>query len=663
MKYSHLPLALLCCAHICAAAEKPLASPDGSLLVSIEIGDNIRYSVTHGGDAMLAPSPISMTLTGGKCWGKKSHVSSTSDREINETIASPTYKKSSVANHCNERTIDFEEGFSLVFRAYNDGLAYRFVAAQSSPFEVEDEEATFCFPSNRNGFFAHVRKTEGAMEKQFFNSFEQPYSYHSLNDWTEKHMAFTPALIECGKGKKLCIVEADLLSYPGMYLYQNSTSNSLKGMFARYPKVVKQGGHNMLQGLVQSREPYLARCAANATFPWRALIISQRDAELTNSDMVYKLASPSPAGVDFSWVKPGKVAWDWWNDWNLYGVDFKTGINNPTYKAYIDFAAKHGVEYVILDEGWAVNKIADLTKVVPDINLPELLAYAKAKNVGIILWAGYYAFNRDIEGICKRYADMGVKGFKVDFMDRDDQPMVEFHAEAARIAAKHKLLLDFHGTYKPTGLQRTYPNVLNFEGVYGLEQMKWDASADQVTYDVTIPFIRMVAGPMDYTPGAMRNASKASYRAVYSEPMSQGTRCRQLAEYVIFDAPLAMLCDNPSSYEDEPECTQFIADIPTVWDNTIALAGELGKYVCMARQKGSMWYVGALAGWDGRELEVDLSFLGEGKFEAEIFKDGANANRSASDYQREQKLIPASRKLSISMASGGGCAMKIIRKK
>ena len=299
--------------------------------------------------------------------------------------------------------------------------------------------------------------------------------------------------------------------------------------------------------------------------------MTNNDATLAANDMVYRLASPSRV-EDTSWIAPGKVAWEWWNHWGINGVDFVTGVNNPTYKAYIDFASKNGIEYVILDEGWAVKYANDLLQVVPEIDLPELVEYASKRGVGLILWAGYNAFNRDIEGICAHYSKMGIKGFKIDFMDRDDQAMVDFHYRVAEATARHKMLVDFHGTYKPTGINRTYPNIINFEGVFGLEQMKWSpTSVNHVEYDVTMPFIRMLAGPIDYTQGAMRNASKRNYRPVSHEAMSQGTRCHQLAEYVVFFSPLSMLCDSPSQYEREPECLRYIAKIPTTWDETVVL--------------------------------------------------------------------------------------------
>ena len=460
---------------------------------------------------------------------------------------------------------------------------------------------------------------------------------------------------------KVCITEADLDNYPGMYLVGGGDTPVLASHFAPVPKTTVQGGHNMLQKFVTSREEYIAR-DANAQLPWRVIAVAGNDAELAASDIVFRLGKPLRI-ADTSWIKPGKVAWDWWNAWNLYGVDFRAGINNETYKYYIDFAAENGIEYVILDEGWAVNKKADLMQVVPEIDLPELVTYADGKNVGLILWTGYWAFHRDMENVVKHYADMGIKGFKVDFMDRDDQEMVRFINEASELCACYNMLVDFHGMYKPTGAQRTWPNVINYEGVNGLEQLKWSPKGyDQVTYDVQIPFIRQFAGPMDYTQGAMRNAIKKNYNPVNSEPMSQGTRCRQLATYVIFDSPLNMLCDNPSNYRREPECTAFIARIPTVWDETLGLDGKVGEYITMARRSGDEWYVGGLTNWDKRDIIVDLSFLEEGFYEIELFKDGINADRAACDYKRVVMPVPEDRQLKVTLFPGGGFAGRIERR-
>lgn len=637
-----------------------LQSPDEKLKATVSVGDQVEYTVLYEGDLMLDKSALSMTLTNGTVWGKNAKLAGSSIKTVNEIIDAAIYKRKKITDNYNELTLRFKGDYHIIFRAYNDGIAYRFVSTSKKPFTIESEQAEFNLPANNKIYVAYANK-KGTLEEQYQNSFEQPYHYIALSEWDKERLGISPLLVEGTKGKKVCITEADLMDYPGMFLYPGDKSNSLNGRYAPYPKAIEQGGHNNLQGMVKSRENYLAKYNKGTSFPWRTVIISTKDSELADNDMVYKLATPSKG--DYSWVKPGKVAWEWWNDWNLYQVDFRTGINNETYKYYIDFASDYGIEYVILDEGWAVNLEADLFQVVPEIDLNELVSYGKSKNVGIILWAGYYAFNRDIEGICKHYSEMGIKGFKVDFMDRDDQPMVDFHRRGAEIAAKYKMLVDYHGSYKPTGLHRTYPNVINFEGVNGLEQLKWSGpELDQVKYDVLIPFIRQVAGPMDYTQGAMRNATKQNYRQVYNETMSQGTRCRQLAEYVIFESPLNMLCDNPSNYMKERECTEFIATIPTVWDNTVSLDGEVGKYVAIARQNGTNWYVGALTDWDARDMVLDLSFLGSGNFQGEVFKDGINADKAACDYKKEIIDIPANRQLPISMAPGGGYAIRIYKK-
>ncbi|WP_114791269.1 glycoside hydrolase family 97 protein [Niabella yanshanensis] len=639
-----------------------LQSPDGRLSVSIQVGKRITYSIVHEKDLVLSPSPVAMELEDGSAFGVGSTLIRQQTTTINQEIRTTLYKKSSITDHYKELVLEFREGFNLVFRAYNEGAAYRFISTRQTGFHVKNEPVVFNFAKDYDAWVPYVKSKAKDITGQYFNSFENTYTYTPLSKMSPNKLAFTPLLVALDNGKKVCIAEADLESYPGMYLVNSDGATSLKSNFASYPLATEQGGHNQLQQLVTSRAPYIARCKGATNFPWRILIVSASDRELPDNDMVYKLAAPQRIN-DLSWIKPGKVAWEWWNHWGISRVDFEAGVNTATYMAYIDFAAKNGIEYVILDEGWAVNLKADLMQVVPEIDLEKLIAYGKQKNVGIILWAGYYAFDRDMEQVCKHYAEMGVKGFKIDFMDRDDQPMVDFHYRAAQTAARYQLLVDFHGTYKPTGLNRTYPNVINYEAVNGLEQMKWTGpEMDMVTYDVTMPFIRMVAGPVDYTQGAMRNATKRTHRGINDEPMSQGTRCRQLAEYVVFESPLNMLCDSPDNYEKEAECTAFIAHIPTVWDRTISLDGAVGQYIAIARQKGDYWYVGGLTNWEARTMEIDLSFLGAGDFTAEVFRDGANASRIASDYKKEITDIPSNRKMALKMAPGGGFALKIYRK-
>ena len=550
----------------------------------------------------------------------------------------------------------------MEFRAYNDGIVYRFTSYIDKPFNIMNEEVAYTFPENFkvNASYVVPCIKDGSLESQFYNSFENTYTTTTISELDKNRLMFLPLVVEANDGVKVCITESDLESFPGLYLSTGKEErNTLNGIHPAYPKKSVQGGHNMLQMIVKEREAYIAKVSGKRAFPWRMAIIAKQDKELVESNLSYLLATPSCL-EDISWIKPGKVAWEWWNDWNLDGVAFKTGVNTETYKAYIDYAASNHVEYVILDEGWAVNLKADLMQIVPELDLKGLIDYAKSKNVGIILWAGYYAFERDMENVCRHYAEMGVKGFKVDFMDRDDQEMVDFNYRAAQTCAKYKLLLDLHGMYKPSGLNRTYPNVLNFEGVHGLENMKWSSkNVDQVKYDVMIPFIRQVAGPIDYTQGAMRNAVKESYYPCYSEPMSQGTRCRQLALYVIFESPLNMLCDTPSNYEREAECSNFITRIPTVWDETRVLDGKLGEYIITARRKGNIWYVGGITNWQERDVELDFSFLGEQVFCGTLFKDGVNAHRVGRDYCCETINVDRKTNLKIHLAPGGGFVIRL----
>ena len=629
-----------------APKDYSLSSPDGSLTVKITAGEGVTWSLYRGETCLVSPSGISMTLDDGTVYGAGSCRAVKGSGEDNNSL-----------------TLKFRN-CDLVFKAFDEGVAYRFVSKAKAPFKVVSEQAAFSFPKDWTMYASYVRQNTTSLESQYFNSFENLYSHFNISGWERSRLAFLPVLVEAPHGTKLCIMESDLLNYPGMYLYNGDGDTSLEGNFAPYPKDLEQGGHNMLQMLVKSRENYIAKYEGAVSFPWRIVAVSREDKDLLANNLVYRLATPPAEGSDFSWVRPGKVAWEWWNDWNITDVDFEAGINNETYKYYIDFASQHGIEYVILDEGWAVNLKADLMQVVPEIDLKELVEYGRERNVGLILWAGYWAFDRDMENVCRYFSELGIKGFKIDFMDRDDQIMVDFHRRAAETAAKYHLLVDFHGTYKPAGLDRTYPNVVNYEGVHGLEQLKWSGSeVDQVTYDVTIPFIRMVAGPMDYTQGAMRNATRENFRPVNSEGMSQGTRCRQLAEYVVFNSPLTMLCDSPSNYMKEPECLEYIAEIPTVWDEIVPLDGKVSEYVAVAKRKGDVWYVGGMTDWDARDMEIDLrKFLGDGKWQVEMFTDGVNAHRAARDFRKTEYTLEGADNdvfsLKVHMAPGGGFAIK-----
>ena len=662
MRFKRLLSALLALSPLAVQAQKQylLTSPDSRIEARVSIDKQLSYNVSVRGKHVIEESPLSMTLTNGTVWGSNPRLASAKTSTVNATVKSPFYRATDMTDRYNALTLRFKGGWNVEFRAYDDGVAYRFVSTLKKPFRVKNETAGYNFTSDATVTAAYSNgEVTDRIESQFSNSFENRYNTLPISKLERDRLMFLPLAVQTESGVKVAVTETNIENYPGMYLVAQQGRHALKAMYAPRPNRMKQGGHNMLQMRVESRHDYIAEVTGPRTFPWRIAVIAEDDATLAQTNLSYLLAEPSRV-ADTSWIKPGKVAWDWWNDWNIDGVDFKSGVNNDTYKYYIDFASKKGIEYVILDEGWAVNLKADLMQVIDGIDLKELVDYAAKRNVGLILWAGYWAFDRDMEQVCKHYSEMGIKGFKVDFMDRDDQIMTDFEYRAAATCAKYHLLLDLHGTYKPAGMNRTYPNVLNFEGVHGLEQMKWQpVEADQVTYDVQLPFLRQLSGPMDYTQGAMRNATRDNYRPCNSEPMSQGTRCRQLAMYMVFDSPLTMLCDNPSNYMREPECADFIAKVPTTWDETRVINAKMGEYIVTARCKGSKWYIGGMTDWTPRDITIDLSFIGKQNAQAVIFKDGINADRAARDYKRTAVTLDTTQPLTLHMAPGGGFAMEI----
>ena len=641
-----------------------LASPDGRLVAHIaadELGLGLTYDVEYNGEQLMLPSQLGLYGTSRKKEFGTLTVKHSSRRSVDETIASPFTRQTTMRNHYNELTLKLYQGFSVVFRAYNEGIAYRYVWEDNVPCWIWHEEVQYIFARNWNTTAAYVSQFDSTRHNvQYSSSFENQYTTKPLSQLDPRRLCFLPIMIHADNGIKVCLTESSLCDYPGLYLRGTSESGILVGDHAPLPSRVEQGGHNNLQLLVKERENYIADMDKTKHFPWRIMMVGSAT-EIAMNNMSYLLGEPSRV-EDISWIKPGKVAWDWWNNWNISGVDFPAGINNNTYKHYIDFASKYGIEYVILDEGWAINGKADLFQVVPEIDLPMLVNYAKERNVGIILWAGYYAFDRDMEHVCQHYSAMGVKGFKVDFMDRDDQIVTDFYRRTAEMCAKYHLVVDFHGAFKPAGLNRTFPNVLNFEGVFGLEQMRWAGLEwDQMRYDCEIPFIRQSAGPMDYTQGAMLNGCRNSFHPCWNEPMSQGTRCHQLALYIVLESPLNMLCDSPTNYEKEPDYTRFVAEIPTVWDETRVLQGEVGEYIVTARRKDNTWYVGGITNWTARDVEIALPTVDQNigsNYTIELYTDGANAHRRGSDYSHQtisSHLAP----LTLHLAPGGGFVAKI----
>lgn len=618
-----------------------LSSPDKRITTTISVGDTLAYSVKYDGKAVLEPSKLTLSFDGAKTFGVKPKVASVKQTSVNESInAVVAQKYSKIVDTYNQLLVTFKGGYSVIFRAYNDGVAYRWQTALKGEQVVKNELVEFTFPENSKLWFPE--------EKSMYSHQEREYKYINLSEVGDKRFGSTGMLVDLGKTKAY-ISESDLEEYPGMFLRgSNSKPSSLIGKFAGYP--LETAVKSDRDEVVTKYADYLAKTSGIRAFPWRLMVIVDNDAKLVESMMVYKLASASRI-QDASWIKPGKVAWDWWNDLNVYGVDFKSGVNTETYKYYIDFASKYGLKYIILDEGWY--DLEDVLKVQKDVDIEELVRYGKSKNVDLILWVTWKALNDKLDAALAQFEKWGIKGIKVDFMQRDDQKMVEFYYNVAKKAAEHKLLVDYHGAYKPTGLQRTYPNVISFEGVYGLEQNKW-IDTETVDHNVTLPFIRMVAGPMDFTPGAMLNVAKDEFKANFSRPMAYGTRCHQLGMYVIFESPLQMLADSPSNYYHEPVAMDFLSKVPAVWDDTKGIDGKVGDYIVMARRSGSQWYVGGMNDWTARTATITLDFIPEGEHTLTLWQDGPNADKAAIDCITKKVKVVKGQTITIPMAQGGG---------
>lgn len=638
-----------------AAKEKKyvLSSPDGTLKVEISAGNELAYQVMHGNDTILSHSNIGLVLENGTIVGKTPRITGERRRKIKDNIESPFYRFKEFVATGNELDLKLKGGFGIIFRAYNEGVAYRFYTTQSSDIIIKEEQAEFNFKEDYTAYLPYTTNDK----KPMVMAYQNVYDITPLSKAQPK-LAFLPVTVDCGS-VKLTLLESDLEAYPGMFVQSQQGKYGLKGVFAPYPAKTDFYPWRKQEYVTETTD-FISRSRGSRSYPWRVLAITEKDTDMPVNNLVYALASPNRIG-DTSWIKTGKVAWDWWNDWNLKGVPFKVGINMDTYKYYIDFASRNGLEFIVLDEGWYAPKSGDMLTVIPELDLTELIAYGKSKGVEIVLWTVFNVLDSQLEAACKKYADMGIKGFKVDFLDRDDQTAVEMVYRIAEMTARYKLTLDLHGIYKPTGINRTYPHIINFESVFGMEEVKWtDIKNNMPLYDVTFPYIRMMAGPVDYTPGAMRNATKADWRAMYYTPASMGTRCHQLAAYIVHDSPFTMLCDAPTNYLNEQECVDFIASLPVEVDSTFIASGELGKYIVTVRKKDVNWYIGGMTNWDERDVQLDFSFLPEGmSYTAVLFKDGVNANKQAEDYRKETIRIDKDSRLTLHLASGGGFAMKL----
>lgn len=632
-----------------------LSSPDGKLKVEVTAGNGLSYQVMHENDTILSYSNIGLVLADGTTIGNNSQVTGIKRKKVRDNVESPFYRFKEFIAIYNELNLKLKGDFGITFRAYNEGVAYRFYTTQKTEVTIKEEVAEFNFNQDYTAYLPYTTNDKKPMAMAFQNVYDiTPLSK------AQPKPAFLPVTVDCGKAK-LTILESDLEAYPGMFVKKVAPSStySLKGVFAPYPAKTDFYPWRRQEYVTETTD-FIARSKGARPYPWRVLAVTEKDTDMPVNNLVYALASPNRIGDTF-WIKTGKVAWDWWNDWNLKGVPFKAGINMDTYKYYIDFASRNGIEFIVLDEGWYDPKSGDMLTVIPELNLPELVAYGKEKGVEFILWTVFNVLDSQLEAACKKYSAMGIKGFKVDFLDRDDQTAVEMVYRIAEATAKHKLTLDLHGIYKPTGINRTYPNIINFESLFGMEEVKWtDIKNNMPLYDVTFPYIRMMAGPVDYTPGAMRNATKADWRAVYYTPMSMGTRCHQLAAYIVHDSPLTMLCDAPTNYLNEQECVDFITSIPVETDSTFIATGKLGEYIVSVRKKDINWYIGGMTNWDERDVEIDFSFLPtDARYTATLFTDGINANKQAEDYRTKTLTIDKNSRMKLHLASGGGFAMKL----
>ena len=625
------------------AKDYTVTSPNGKNVATVD--DSLSITVSHSGKTVVTVK-ARQDFVGNKKLVETKHIS--------ETIVTPFYRQSEIRTEGNQMDLKLSGGFGLQVRACDEGVAYRFYTTNKKLTIIENEMADFVFPDDSKAWLAYSTNDE----KPFAMAFQNTYHETLLSETKDKYI-FLPATIESGN-VKVTILESDLRAYPGMFL--KAEGNHLKAAFAKYPKKM---AYYKWRGMsyVEETENYIAKSAGTRTYPWRVMAITEKDTEMPVNNLVYALATPNQIG-DTSWIKPGKVAWDWWNDWNLKGVDFEAGINTRTYQYYIDFAAKNGIPYIVLDEGWYDSSKGDIMNPIPEVNLQGLIDYGREKGVSIVLWTVFNVLDEHLTEACDKYTKMGIKGWKIDFLDRNDQTAVEMAERIAKTCAQYKLFVDYHGYFAPTGMNRTYPNILNYEGVFGMEEARWaKKDTDMPKYDVTFPFIRMMAGNVDFTPGALRNGTKENWVECYQNPVSMGTRCHQLACYVIQDSPFTMLCDAPTNYEREQECVDIITSIPDTWDETKILQGTIGCYIVSARRNSSDWYVGGQTNWEKREVVLSLDFLSPGEtYQATIVTDGINANHNAEDYHVATKTLTSHDKLVIKLASGGGFIMKLIKK-
>ncbi|MGD0129022.1 MAG: glycoside hydrolase family 97 protein [Terriglobia bacterium] len=637
-------------------ASQPLfvASPDGSLKVEFELKANPQpylpgvrayYRISYKGSPVLKDSPLGLDFVGSRAMDRDFEITGSDRQSHNDTWEDVFNVQRRVPDHYNQLAIHLRERqapnrqFDLIFRVFNEGVAFRyFLSEQASlgKFVLAAENTGFYFAKDSSAFALNMGK--------FNTPNEGEYRQIGLDEIKPSSIINLPLLVHSPGGPWVGLLEADLTDYSGMYVGGVS------------------GVENALLSKLSPTRDRMDQVVTGSTpksTPWRVLLINSRPGALIESNYIILDLSAPCALEDTSWIQPGKAAWDWWSGSFAKSVDFKPGMNTPTMKHYIDFAAEHHLVYMLVDAGWYpaddYTHALDILHHVPEVDIPDIIAYGKQKGVKVLLWLYWSALDKQMDEAMALYEKWGAAGIKVDFMDHDDQEMVNFYERCVRKAAEHHLVVDLHGAYKPTGLRRTYPNLLTREGVMGMEYNKW---SDRVTpeHDVTIPFTRMLAGPMDFTPGAFNNAARGHFVARNLEPMSQGTRAHQLAMYVVYESPLVMLCDYPEAYDHNPGM-EFLDKVPTVWDDTKVLNGEPAQYVSIARQHGDTWYLGSMTNWDARDLELPLNFLGKSEYEAQIFSDGPDADTVGTSLSINTRRVKAGDKLDVHLAPGGGVAV------
>lgn len=647
-----IPFLLL--VNICFGQTKELNSPNSRIKIKAEIKNGLHYSVYFDSKLIVSPSEIDLTLQGKKTLRTNATLKKASLKQIRETIIpGVAEKRKLIPDNYNELTLLFKQSFAVIFRAYDDGVAYRFQTMFKDSVVIEDETAVFNFPENHSVYYPEVVKRQDA--DIFHTSFEEPYKFKTLDSIGESNTLFNPVLVYPKQSPRLLITESDIEDYPGMFLTGNNRQQ-LKGKFAPYPLKEKMTEGGYQQYLVTERAEYIAKTKGTRKYPWRVIAIAEQDKDLPGNDIVYRLASPSRIG-DASWVHPGKGTDEWIIGTNVFNVPFLSGVNTNLYKYYIDFAKRFGFDRIMMDAGWSDTK--DLFKIDPNINMNEITAYAKEKGIKISMWTLALTLDAQLEAALQQFQKWGVDFIMTDFMDRDDQKMVNFYYRVAEACARYKIMIMYHGAYKPAGFGRTFPNAITRESVLGSEYNVW---SDKPTPDhnLMLPFIRMVAGPMDYEPGILDNATKKTFRPIEEKVMSAGTRCHQLAMFVVYESPMQIFSGNPSQGFMEPAFMELLGSIPTVWDETKIINGKVGEYIITARKKGDDWYIGSMSNWQPRELKLSLDFLDNAtEYNAVICEDGINADRYASDYKMSETKLTNKDAVTIKLAPGGGFLLRL----